>query len=331
MKKKLLSLLTAATVVLCASASVMADTEKNTPKVFVDDELIVFSDQQPVIMDDFTMIPVRGVFNAMGAKVDWNGETQTVTINSRNNMIRIKLTIGSNVMKVYNFIDLMKSEETLVTLEAPPVIINDNETYRTLIPLRAISESLKSKVVWDGEEFAARITTPDIEQIENKATFSLSSDKTTVEAGEDFSLYIDLKNIASYPERYVGGVTASIEYDKENFEFKKSYLCNADGEAVSGDTGGDNPNYIDGSLKVIHITIDKESMAKTDGHVLKLDFTAKTSNPGTFKLMNRYNTAIGHDTSLLFEHANTRAAEEINGNKLIIDQTPVIINAQAEN
>lgn len=297
----------------------------------MDNEQIVFGDQQPVIIDDFTMIPVRGVFNAMGARVDWDGETQTVTINSRNNMIRIKLTIGSNIMKVYNFVDIMHADETLVTLDASPVIVNDNETYRTLIPLRAISESLQSDVVWNGDEFAVYITTPDIEKTENKAVFSLSADKTTVEEGESFSLYIDLKNIASYPDRYVGGVTASIAYDKENFEFIKSYLCDAEGNAVAGDTGADNPDYIDGSLKAVHITIDKEAMAKTDGHVLKLNFKAKTSKTGTFTLMNRYNTQIGHDTTLLFEHADTRASEELDGNRLVIDQTPVIINAQTEN
>lgn len=331
MKKKILSFLTAAAMLICSSTAVMAETENNPPAVYVDNSLVMFRDQQPVIMNDFTMIPVRGVFNAMGAKVSWNGDTQTVTINSRNNMIRINLTIGSNIMTVYNFIDIMSSEKTEVTLEAPPVIVNDNETYRTLIPLRAISESLDSNVEWDGDKFAVYITTPDIDKVENKATLSLSADKSEVGEGEDFALYVDVKNLASYPNALVSGVTASVQYDKENFEFVKSYLCNADGKAVDGDVGADNPDYIDSCLKAVHVTINNESMADIDGHVLKLEFKAKTAAAGTFTLMNRYNTQVGHDTSILLLNSETESNLGVEGNSLIIDSTPVIINATAEN
>lgn len=330
MKKKIFCLLTAATVLLGALPAAFADTDDNSPAVYVDDEYVQFEDQKAVIMNDFTMVPVRGVFNAMGAKVDWDGETQTVTVNSRNNMIRVQLTIGSDIMTVYHFVDIMSAEKTEVTLEAPPVVVNDNETYRTLIPLRAISEGLDSDVVWNGEEFAVYITTPDIEKIENKATLSLSSDIAEVNADDVFSLYIDLKNLATYPNKAVSGVTASVEYDKENFTFLNAQLCNADGEVVNGDMGADNPDYSDNSLKTVHITINTDSMAKTDGHVMKLNFQAKSSETGTFALVNRYNTQIGHDMTLLLENTETRSTEELMGNQLAIDTTPVIINAKTE-
>ncbi len=328
MKKKILSLLAAIAMLACTSTAVMADKENNSPDVYVDGEIVKFADQKAVIMNDFTMIPVRGVFNAMGARVDWDGETQTVTINSRNNMIRVKLTIGSDVMTVYNFIDVLSAEETKVTLDAPPVIINDNETYRTLIPLRAISESLKSDVKWDGESFAVYITTPDIEKIENKAALSLSADKAEVAEGDELALYIDLKNLASYPGNFVSGVTASVKYDKENFEFVKAYLCDEKGEQVSGDTGADNADYTEDSLKTVHITINSETAIKADDSVLKLIFKAKNTKPSTFVLMNRYNTQIGHDTSLQLTNSDL-VITQLSGNQLTIDQTPVIVNAEA--
>ena len=76
---------------------------------------------------------MRAVFEALGADVDWNGETRTAT--AVKDDIMIELTIDSDVMT--------KSGET-VTLDAPARILND----RTMVPLRAISEALGARVEW---------------------------------------------------------------------------------------------------------------------------------------------------------------------------------------
>ena len=83
-------------------------------------------DQQPIILNDRTLVPVRAIFEALGANVVWDDSSQTVISNK--NEIEIKLTIGSNVMTI-------NGKEKV--LDVSPQIISG----RTLIPVRAIAES----------------------------------------------------------------------------------------------------------------------------------------------------------------------------------------------
>ena len=85
-------------------------------------------------MDDRTLVPVRFIAESFGAKVGWDGNTQTVTVESAGKTITLvidskKMTVGSET----------------VELDVPAQTIND----RTLIPLRAIVEALGKQVFWD--------------------------------------------------------------------------------------------------------------------------------------------------------------------------------------
>lgn len=104
-------------------------------------------DQQPVIEDDRTLVPMRKIFEALGASVDWDDDTKTVT--SVKDSTKIVLTVGSDQMIVGN---------ENIKLDVPAKIIND----RTMVPVRAISEAMKCKVDWDGEAKAVIITSDNI-------------------------------------------------------------------------------------------------------------------------------------------------------------------------
>ncbi len=88
---------------------------------------------QPQIIQGSTMVPLRAIFEALGAKVDWDDPTKTVTSTKDN--VTIKLTIGSNI--------LYKNNQA-VTLEVPAQILDGS----TLVPVRAISESFGCNVDW---------------------------------------------------------------------------------------------------------------------------------------------------------------------------------------
>lgn len=110
--------------------------------VVVDGETVSF-DQPPVIYSDRTLVPVRAVFEAMGATVDWDEMTKTVTgVKGRRT---VKLTVGSNVLR-------MNRHE--VFLDVPAIQVND----RTLVPARAVAEGLGAKVDWQGETSTVVIT-----------------------------------------------------------------------------------------------------------------------------------------------------------------------------
>lgn len=111
--------------------------------VTVNGEAIQFSDQSPVIKDDRTLVPARGVFEALGARVDWLGEARKVVINTADK--NVTLTLDSDTYYVNG---------EAKQLDVPATLIND----RTMIPIRAISESLGCTVDWDGDNRTVVIT-----------------------------------------------------------------------------------------------------------------------------------------------------------------------------
>lgn len=62
------------------------------PTVDLDGKQLSF-DVQPTIENGRTLVPLRAIFEAMGANVDWNQSTQTAT--ATKDGTTVKLTIGS--------------------------------------------------------------------------------------------------------------------------------------------------------------------------------------------------------------------------------------------
>lgn len=123
-------------------------TVPETITVTVDGETIDFADQQPLIQDGRTLIPVRAVLEAMGASVGWIADTQTVYV--RRGSTAVTLTIGSpNVL-----IDREIGGSSTATLDVPAQIIGE----RTLIPLRAVCEALGAEVGWDEATYTVTVT-----------------------------------------------------------------------------------------------------------------------------------------------------------------------------
>ena len=91
-------------------------------------------DQNCVIVKDRTLVPLRAIFEALGANVDWDDATSTVTAVKDGK--KISLTIGDKT--------LIAGGEAK-TLDVPPQLIGS----RTLVPVRAVSESLGANVNWD--------------------------------------------------------------------------------------------------------------------------------------------------------------------------------------
>lgn len=81
---------------LCTGISVSAE---NPVTVTVDGQTINF-DVQPRLIGGRTMVPLRAIFEALGATVKWDEETQTVT--AYNEVYIVKCTIDSNTMYINN-------------------------------------------------------------------------------------------------------------------------------------------------------------------------------------------------------------------------------------
>ena len=101
-------------------------------------------DQTPIMEGDRVLVPMRVIFETLGADVEWNGEILTAT--AVRGETTISLQIDSNIM--------YKNGEA-IELDVPARLLND----RTLVPIRAVSEAMEAKVEWNQEDKAVVITT----------------------------------------------------------------------------------------------------------------------------------------------------------------------------
>ena len=98
-------------------------------------------DVEPQIIDDFTMVPMRTIFESLGYSVYWYGDTKRIfAIDEDDNYI--EMTIDSS----YMYAGGNSKERASIILEIAPQIIDD----RTLVPVRAVAEAGGCKVEWNG-------------------------------------------------------------------------------------------------------------------------------------------------------------------------------------
>ena len=142
--KKLTSLLIAA-LLLFSSVGALAAAPVT---VTLNGDPIEF-DVPAQIIDDRTMVPMRKIFETLGATVEWVPEQQGI-IATRDSQI-VVMKIGAKLMFVT---DISTGQNDSVSLDVPPLIVHD----RTLVPIRAISESLGVTVDWDGETRTVLLT-----------------------------------------------------------------------------------------------------------------------------------------------------------------------------
>lgn len=114
-------------------------------------------DIPPVIKDGRTLIPVRAVMNGLGAKVEWDPDTKTVTITKGDTVVQFVL--GENKV-------IVNGQE--ITLDVPAIEISN----RTFVPLRFLSEIFGEKVKYDEK-------TGNIE-IEEETQIEIENEENTV-------------------------------------------------------------------------------------------------------------------------------------------------------
>lgn len=99
--------------------------------------------QEPISIEHNTMVPMRDIFEALGANIKWESSTETVTATKGD--ISIKIVIGQSFAT--------KNGQQL-SLSQPAVIVND----KTMVPLRFVSEALGANVKWDENTRTVSIT-----------------------------------------------------------------------------------------------------------------------------------------------------------------------------
>lgn len=129
---------------LC-TANAFADSDV---KVLINGEEMRFEGQEAVIMEDYTMVPFRVIFESLDAHVEWLPSSMSIV--AAKGLTMVKMQIDSDIIMING------EEKTL------PVLVQlVNGT--TMVPLRAVSEILGSEVLWDGETKTVTITSNEME------------------------------------------------------------------------------------------------------------------------------------------------------------------------
>ena len=125
--------------------------------VQLNDHILGFS-QPPVMENDRTLVPMRFLFEQMGAAVTWDDATQTATatvpVTTEEEMQTFGLAEEKSVaISVDNTTATVNG--SAATMDVPARLIND----KTMVPLRFLSENLGFDVQWDEATRTAIVTT----------------------------------------------------------------------------------------------------------------------------------------------------------------------------
>ena len=111
------------------------DRIKDAPYVSLNNTILGF-EEPPVVEDGNMLVPMRFLFEQMGAEVAWDNDTQTATVTQNNDNISFQI---NNATATVN--DVPK------TMNVPAKLVND----KTMVPIRFLSENLGYTVDWDGD------------------------------------------------------------------------------------------------------------------------------------------------------------------------------------
>lgn len=222
--KKLLCILLSFMVMMGCMVHTMA--EENSIMVILDGNQLEF-DVEPMLIGGRTMVPLRAIFEALGATVSWDEATRTVT--AYNEAYYVNATMDNQEMYVNGQARRM---------DIAPMIVNG----RTLVPVRFIAEAFNCKVDWNGASKTVSISSTAIDygSLEQKTEQSTENEKipnTKEEKAESSVTYgkyysgtnvpdytavtgVKLKNvyknstgsIYQYPDTQVGTYSEVVDY-----------------------------------------------------------------------------------------------------------------------
>ena len=116
-----------------------------TVSVVVNNKVI---DTYGLILDNRTLVPLRGVFEGLGYSVTWDSNNKIAYFNSSEYLIGVK---SDEILffKEYKSTGIRYA----LSFDVPAQIINGS----LYVPVRAISEALDANVIWDGAHYAVYI------------------------------------------------------------------------------------------------------------------------------------------------------------------------------
>ena len=143
--------------------------EASSPITVTINEQILTMDVPPIIKEGRTLVPLRAIFEALGAQVSWDAPTGKITGTKGNTLV--VLHVGNKSAS---------SNGNQITLDVAPQIING----RTMVPTRFVAESLGAKVEWN----AATSTVSVFSDVKRSTRINLNLSKSPLTVKEIVAL-----------------------------------------------------------------------------------------------------------------------------------------------
>ncbi|WP_010249710.1 copper amine oxidase N-terminal domain-containing protein [Acetivibrio cellulolyticus] len=269
MKRKITILMVLVLGLLCTGflpsnlqTDLAAQQSTNQITVLLNGEKLSF-DVNPYIKGGRTLVPFRGILEALGAEVIWNPDERSVT--AKNKSTEVYLKIGSTDTLVNG---------SKVVIDVPAEITGS----RTFVPLRFVSENLGATVAWDG---TTRTVTINYKE-------TVEEDPVDV-GGSDGKSDCGIGDVITYKDSKI--VITKVELDSTNKEFVVYGKVAYNGRRLTIDVTNTDGNTYPAPIKIVGTETDGfksfEARSKADSQYYTayyLDINAITDEREKIKI-----------------------------------------------
>jgi len=253
-------------------------------KVQVDGTPVYFANTQPQYINGRVLVPLRGVFEQMGANVLWNQQTHVVTATRGNTDVR--LTIGNRLASING---------SPVNLDVPAMVVGGS----TMVPIRFVSEALGAQVGWLAADNLVTINTTTAG---NAGTITTPPQRLRrVLIREDQVIPVKLDHTLSSDDNAKGDTfTATVMRDSEFFgDIPQGTKIEGHIAAVHPRKSNNNPAILD--LAFDRMRFPNGRSVKIDGSLISLDDRfVRTNDNGVLVARNNASNAAGNDQRMVY-------------------------------
>jgi hypothetical protein len=196
----------------------------------------------PISYNGTTYLPIRAISELFNKEVNWNNDTQTITITDNNYVIEKEVKENNNLINSYvkafinNGIKIIINNELIIMKDANGnIVLPISYNGSTYVPVRAISELYTKEVNWDGNNNTVYLgIKPDIYE-GNEISFI----DAYINEGLSFNEYtIDNNKQNEFGTLYIKqgiGYINSLEYVTGGIEYYPQYIA-INNEDLNGNT-----------------------------------------------------------------------------------------------
>lgn len=138
---------------------------------------------EPIIFNDRALVPVREIFEELGADVDYDAIRKLVAVSYKNKVVRLE--IGSSVATVNG----KKCE--IPDNASPKLIAKWGHSAKTMVPVRFISENIGLDVEFDSEKGHIEVSDIKARPSSNPTSTPTPEDSSEVKINKISSVYED--------------------------------------------------------------------------------------------------------------------------------------------